>query len=310
MAYASAPRVEWAPDGARLLSCARGELALHAPDGTRRRIGDAFVWYDARWRSDGTIAALDDHSIVRSYTLHGEPYVDEVPSNLRPSHGAGALSPGGVGLVMVGQNGLAVTVGPRTVTAGGDLNGKLGDAVLSVDGARVAVGYATEAWGQGDPGRGWAVFDLRPQRRPASSYYREPPPPIIDRNWYAVPLRDAPMRLAFDAKARRLAIATPEPEAMYGVIRLGVEAPQRTHDGGAVAVALDGRGIVAAYVYPPNRLRVDYLAQGVKGPANVEIVDTLWIESDLAPVAIALDADARRIACLGADGAVEIVPVP
>jgi hypothetical protein len=233
-----------------------------------------------------------------------------MPSYLRPSHDAGALSPGGVGLVMVDQSGMAVTVGPRTVRAGGDLDGKLGDAVLSADCTRVAVGYATEAWGQGDPGRGWAVFDLRPQRRPASSYYREPPPPIIDRTWYAVPLRDLPMRLALDTKARRLAIATPEPEAMYGVIRLGVEGPQRTHDGGAVAVALDRRGIVAAYVYPPNRLRVDYLAQGVKGPANVEIVDTLWIQSDLAPVAIALDADARRIACLGADGAVEIVPVP
>lgn len=308
--FASAPRVEWAPDGARLLTCARGELVLHALHGARRRIGDAFVWYDARWRSDGTIAALDEHGILRSSTMHGEPYADAMPSNLRPSFTAGAIAPGGGAFVLLGPGTMRVVVGPRAVHVGEGIGGKRGHAILSADGTRLAVGYATEPRGQADPGRGWAVLDLRPQRRPASSYYYEPPPPIVDRAWYAVPLRDLPMRLAFDAKARRLAIATPEPEPTYGVIRVGGEAPQRTHDGGAVAVALDGRGVVAAYAYPPNRLRVDYLPPQVKGPANVEIVDTLWIESDLAPVALALDAEARRIACLGADGAVEIVPVP
>ena len=76
------------------MSCARGELALHTVDGARRRIGDAFVWYDARWRSDGTLAALDEHGMVRSSTLQGEPYADDMPSNLRADDVAGSLARG------------------------------------------------------------------------------------------------------------------------------------------------------------------------------------------------------------------------
>lgn len=76
--------------------------------------------------------------------------------------------------------------------------------------------------------------------------------------------------------------------------------------------APDGNRLLTcqAYAYPPNRVRVDYLSPQNKGPANVEILDTLWIETDRPAVALAFDAACRRIACLAADVQVEVVVVP
>jgi hypothetical protein len=43
----------------------------------------------------------------------------------------------------------------------------------------------------------------------------------------------------------------------------------------------------------------------------LEIIDTLSIDPDLAEIAaIAFSPDSRRIACLGTDGNLDVVPVP
>jgi hypothetical protein len=59
------------------------------------------------------------------------------------------------------------------------------------------------------------------------------------------------------------------------------------------------------------RLRVDYLEPGVKRVSRIAILDALWIDSDLDDiVALAFDRTSRRIACRGASGSIDIVPVP
>jgi hypothetical protein len=73
---------------------------------------------------------------------------------------------------------------------------------------------------------------------------------------------------------------------------------------------------MVAYGYPEppagarGRLVVDYLARSPSGASMVELVDTLAIDPEVELAAIAFSPDSRRIACLGSDGRLEIVPVP
>ena len=103
-------------------------------------------------------------------------------------------------------------------------------------------------------------------------------------------------------------------DGLTGVIRLDREGPYPlAGPGGARAVALDDRGVLAAYAYATGdkRLRVDYLSRYVRGAPVVEISDTLWIDPDAGElVALAFAPDSRRIACVDASGAIDVVPVP
>jgi len=320
VAYGPAPRVEWAPDGTRLLVCIGGTIAIHAEGGALQRVAAPAGFLDARWRSDGTIVGLDSYGVLRSFTMHGALYTAEPPPPPRDAQttfSAGALSGDGATCVVIDDINVHVRSGQRRWRFSEHdygINSEPGrySAALSADGKLLALGYQTRAatarWSI-QSGRGWLVLDMVPPRRPASSYYYEPPAQVVDRGWYEVAVSDGALRFAFDGKARRLAIAAPERELGFGVVRVGVGEAKRAHAGGAVAVAVDERGILAGYAVA-GRVRVDYLAPQLKGPAVVELLDTLWIDPDRAPVALALDRAGRRIACLAADGAVEIVPVP
>ena len=72
------------------------------------------------------------------------------------------------------------------------------------------------------------------------------------------------------------------------------------------------RGVIAAYGYrTAPRLRFDYLSPDAKGAATVDVVDTLWLDSEVPDlVALAFSADSRRIACLASSRAIDVVPVP
>jgi hypothetical protein len=154
------------------------------------------------------------------------------------------------------------------------------------------------------PGRGWLVIELASE---------EP----FDRHFIEVARDDAPMAFAFDRRGRRFAHASPERVDDVGAIRLDRgDSYARNHAGGARCVAFDPHGVMVAYGYsqPPagarGRLVVDYLARSTAGGSMIEIVDTLSIDPGVDVAAVAFSPDSRRIACLGSDGALEIVPVP
>ena len=130
---------------------------------------------------------------------------------------------------------------------------------------------------------------------------------------------NAPQLFAFDFAGKRLAHAVPDEGPSWGVVELESEAREvaRTVPGGALAVALDRGGSLAAYAYakPPEgargRLRIDYLSPADSGAATVEAIDTLSIEPELPDViALAFSRDSRQLACLASTGAIEIVPTP
>jgi hypothetical protein len=112
--------------------------------------------------------------------------------------------------------------------------------------------------------------------------------------------------LAFD-QTNRLVVAT---TASAGVVRLDGEAVELATGDGPRCAALDNRGMRAVYGFHHSRIRIDYLDKKRQGPPLVEVVDQQTIDAGLAPIALALDLDGSRIACLGEDGRVEIVPVP
>ena len=154
------------------------------------------------------------------------------------------------------------------------------------------------------PGRGWLVIELASE---------EP----VDRHFVEVARDDGPMVFAFDRRGRRFAHASPERVDDIGAIRIGRgDAYERNRPGGARCVAFDPHGVMVAYGHsqPPagarGRLVVDYLSRTAAGTSMIEIVDTLSIDPGVDVAAVAFSPDSRRIACLGSDGALEIVPVP
>ena len=298
-------RIEWSRDGRELLSCFDGTLRRHARGDAQILDGPNLL--DARWRDDGSIVTIDDLNRlqrIRDGKIEALPCRAEVIVRAaritaadcylaRPLHGLFVSSFAGEELWA-----------ERYVES--DAPPSL---AISNDGKLVA--FATETHATADfnyqrkDGRGWRVIETRTKA-------------VLDRTYAVTKRVPGATQLAFDAAGRRLAIATPEPGPSLGVVRVGKdETYAREHVGGARAVALDDKGILAAYAYPrsieaaPRRLRVDYLEPGAKGGSRIALVETLWIDPDLDDiVALAFDRASRRIACLDASGRIDVVPVP
>lgn len=325
---AAIPRIQWAASGDRLLTCLAGVPRMHGVDGAlERELGADYL--DARWLDGGGVIAVDRYGHAERFTMHGAPYGRE-PHDSTWRYARAAIDARGLRVALVSDHDdvvVATTERERRIAWRFDrwdfgLQPESGRTTvcLSEDGAMLALGYETRAWESGADrvasGRGFLVIALDTAPDPERSHRERARASVVDRYWYECVRDDAFTRFAFDAGPRkRLAIATPEREPGFGTIRLDAgELYPRAHLGGARAVALDGRGLLAAFAYPTGvgerRLRVDYLAPRAKGPVIVELADTLWLDPDCEPVALAFDPDGRRIACLAADGGVEVVPVP
>jgi hypothetical protein len=180
---------------------------------------------------------------------------------------------------------------------------ELTSAAISARGKYAAIGYEARPYHNRDPGRGWIVVEVATNR-------------LANQSWTSVVRSAGELVFAFDASERRLIHAMPEALDSIGAIRIDRDDQyRRTVPGGARAVALSDTGLVAAYAYPTvpegarGRLRVDYLARHTRGPTMIDVLDTLSIEPDVAEI-VALAIVGHDIACLGADGTVEVVPVP
>jgi len=360
--YEPPPRIEWAPDGARVLVCRQGAIRIQRLDGAivselaprRVRLGTAprrgepgsmvdAGYLDARWLSDGRIVAVDELGMPVQFTMHGVQYGDPVPSP-NPCHQLYAdVAVSGKAYVTIDEwRPVVCSTAPdhprlwsywsQSNRCGLPSQASIRSAALAADGRRLALGY------QGAEESGWVVIELSPPEQPErSGTWREE---VIDRG--AIALEDGPewrpLAFAFDRAGRRLAILLPERQVSgIGVIRLGAPGAEprepremremretrepremretRAMLGGATSVALDERGVRAAYAYPAGaseaRLRVDYLAPATKGPRVVESHDTVWLEPDIGELcALAFEPGGHRIACLGEDGRVAVVPVP
>ena len=308
------PRVEWSYAGTELLTCTAGTLRRHALDGAITIVDGPHV-LDACWHEDGSIVAIDEHELTRRYTGTSSKLIESNP----PRGIASALIAGERYLASRAGELFAANIHRRWEWRLDPYKHSLGWwdndghvlAALSADGRLAAIAYQTrgdgdahDAWSRAE-GRGWVVFDTSKDE-------------IIDRSWTSTKREASWTRLAFDATGKRLALATTEPGPCVGAIRTDRdEKYPRTHLGGATAVAIDRRGLLAAYAYPEaiaaaeRRLRVDYLERGAKGGSAIAITDTLWIDPDITDiVALAFDRASRRIACLGASGTIDVVPVP
>lgn len=338
MSSESLARIEWSPDGARVLVCRRGALEIRTPGGALVRElpprtvqlgaaphgGVAFSmvpaeYLDARWLPDGRIIAVDIFGMPVGFTMQGARYGEPVaPANpWRVPHAQ--LAAGGGAYVMLDRHQPAVhatsPAHPRLWFLlyerrwyGLPHGAAILAAALSPDASLLALAYGT------DLEHGWIVVDLTPQKDPdrLSGTWRAP---VLDRASFGVGRETLPASVfGFERTRRRLAVVAPGPGP--GTLRLGAPGPTPSaHTSGATTVALDERGIRAAYAYPPGigeaTLRVDYLSPATKGPRVIEILDTQWIEPGIGDLAaLAFDPPGHHIACLGADGRVEVVPVP
>jgi hypothetical protein len=333
LAYGPAPRIEWSPDCTRVLACQRGELGIHTLDGSRTALGDRAI-LDARWGSDDAIIAVDARGWPEHYDRRGIPSgrFREASNRSIGLYDSAAIAAGGSAYVALSQHHVFVGstadreqlwwLDPNEHAVHYSQNRIAG--ALSTDASVLALGFEIRDYSEllrrpDAPTRcqrGLLVLALAATRHGPSRWVRATE---LDRRYSDIVGDGGPLRFAFDKgrySRRRLAIAPPAGEAGAGVIRVDKrEAYVPGRPGGATAVALDDRGILAAWAYrtgvAERRLQIDYLAPEPKGAPVVEIQDTLWIDPDLDDlVAIAFDSSGRRIACLGADGNVEIVPVP
>ena len=302
-------RIEWSLDGKHLASCVAGVLRVHDLAGAST-ILDGPDLLDARWHGDALVG-IDRHGTLRWYRDGGGTEPVRI-SRVMLAH-ASIARDRDVVLAIAAHATEIVTFEDKTVWTLDRYKHAVGvfedrtSAALSPDGAIVAIGYETRAAAnysyERREGRGWLVIDTAKDR-------------VVDRSWSPTRRSLAPLGFAFDAKRKRLAIASPEAGTTIGMLRIDRDDKYaRTHLGGARAVALDDRGVLAAYAYPPGvgerRLRVDYLEPGAKGGSAIAIVDTLWIDPALDDiVAVAFDRQSRRIACIDAKARVDVVPVP
>jgi hypothetical protein len=299
------PRVDWSPRG-ELLVVLDGMLCIG-----ERVIVDVL---DARWRDDGFVW-IDNRGV---YRIERDGEVETIGEPLRTLELAviasvdKALVVGrytdpraqGYGMTVeaiAGSTAWRFDPWKHGATAIGDITSR----AISGNGRYVAIGYENTAYADFNAsrkqGRGFMVLDTRADT-------------IVDRTWWEASREPRAMQLALDGKGKRVAFAQPETQPALGAMRIKRDEKYvRNHPGGARAVALDDKGVLAAYAYPKGerRLRVDYLAPGADGPSEIAIRDTLWIEPDCGDiVALAFDRKSHHIACLDATGRVDVVPVP
>jgi hypothetical protein len=299
-------RLEWSRDGGALLTCVAGTLRRH--EGDASTVVDGPTLLDARWRDDGAIVSVDELNQLRRYK---GGTASELPRPSKRVLSDARIAASDHYLAIIPYSSYVATFEGREIwRARGELvtDGRA-EVALSDDARYLAFAGETRAgadfnWRRME-GRGWVVVDTKKHA-------------VTDRGWLETKRDAGTVQIAIDGTGKRLAVALPGQGASIGTIRIakGETYPQ-DHLGGARAVALDSRGLIAAFAYPkaitaaPRRLRVDYLERGVKGDARIAITETLWIDPDLDDiVALTFDRASRQIACLGASGTVEIVPVP
>jgi hypothetical protein len=185
---------------------------------------------------------------------------------------------------------------------------------LAPTGARLAFAHATLPDDKRPSGRGWIVIAVDTAATDAVVARPSGRKPNLDRHWLQTRAEPGPTVFAFSADGARMIHASPESTPHVGAIRIGKDrAYTETHPGGAHAIALDARGIIAAYAYPdaPRRFRIDYLDPEDSQASMIDVIDSLYIEPSLPDVAaLAFSPDSHAIACLAKTGAIEIVPVP
>jgi hypothetical protein len=317
LAIRSPPRLAWAPGDSGLVSYRDRLVQLHDANGRAVRELASERIYDVRFRDDGRIIVLDDRGSI-TFKRDGE-LVEQTHFRLgdlvRSPHAA-SMSANGERYVAISERDVFVVqlVGemPKRIWT---LHAKsygvgLGESSqasrvaieMSPDGRLVAIGYA----------RAWIVIEIASDQFLQRSGSKTDPSKSGGRV-------AAPQLFAFDHAGARLAHAVSDKGTSWGVTRLDSEDREiaKTVPGGALAVALDRGGLLAAYSYdkPPDgargRLRIDYLSPAETGPATVETIDTLSIEPDLPDIiALAFSRDSRQLACLASTGAIEIVPTP
>jgi hypothetical protein len=325
LAIRSPPRLAWAPGDSGLVSYRDRLVQLHDANGRATRELASERIYDVRFCDDGKIIALDDRGSV-TFKRDGELVAQthfRLGDLVRSPHAA-SMSANGERYVAISERDIFVVqlVGGEKPERIWTLHAKsygvgLGDTrsvgqqpsrvgiEMSPDGRLVAIGYI-------GGGRAWIVIEVETDQFLQRADSRADPPKVVGRV-------ATPQLFAFDHAGLRLAHAVPDRVASWGVTRLESDDREmaKTVPGGAVAVALDRGGLLAAYSYdkPPEgargRLRIDYLSPAETGPATVETIDTLSLEPDLPDIiALAFSRDSRQLACLASTGAIEIVPTP
>ena len=295
------------------MTCSKGAAHLHDLRGGRVREIAAQRVLDARWLPDGRILAIDDRGTM-IWHADGVLVAQRHMPAFRPPHTI-AIAAGGTKFVAVGRGARTAPEEVYVTAVEGErewtLNPHGHDAfamdrvsvAISGDSAIVAIGYQTDRAARR---RDFVVIDLATDE-------------LLDRGFarHAEPSSArGTMLLAFDATGDRL-IASGHTESL-GVIRVGRGDGYQRHDAsGAVAVALDDSGNLAAFGFAATpdgargRLRVDYLSHAPDGAPTVEVIDTLSLDPALPDlVALAFSRDSRSLACLASNGAIEVVPVP
>ncbi|HEY0252052.1 MAG TPA: hypothetical protein VGC41_11020, partial [Kofleriaceae bacterium] len=257
MAIRSPPRLCWAPDDSGLVSYRNRLVQLHAASGQATRELASERIYDVRFRSDGRIIVLDDRGSL-TFKRDGE-LIEQTHFRIDAfsAPDAASMSDNGERYIAVGQREIfAVELGdtpkriwtlhaasygipladrrPGLAAVG---NPSRVGIEMSPDGRLVAIGYAQS-------GRAWIVIELE------SDQFLQRAASGLDTPKHGG--RSAsPQLFAFDAEGKRLAMAVPDQGTSWNVVRLNSEEREvaRAVPGGAVAVAMDGGGNLAAYAY-------------------------------------------------------------
>jgi len=309
-----ATRLVWS--GARIASLVDGRVRVHEADGAvlveppfERPVLDLDV--DAR----GGVLTFDDTGGLRRWLphAHGRTQLPLRPTSVSLAARRRLLVADAAGArpsvhTLDGRHVWTFSFADHALHASGARS-----AVLAPDGAALAISYATLPGDPRPPGRGWIVLAVDATKPGEQVAFKE-----LDRHWLQTSAEPGPTLFAFDARAARMIHASPETTPHVGAIRIGKQRkdPARyttAHPGGAHAIALDPRGIIAAYAYPdaPRRVRVDYLDPADAELSMIEVLETLTIDPALPDVAaLAFSPDSHAIACLSRSGAIEIVPVP
>lgn len=309
-------RVEWSPDGRHLLARAVDDrLALHDARGALLRpLGRAL---DARWADATHAVSIDGSGDLRWHGATGVEGYAFVNASVRVA----SLAAGARAVAVLNERHLAVARIARGAARGAAKPWELTLAhhglpapdrlscVLADDGARLAVGYV----GTGAiPGRGFVVLALPrglPPREPARELVRDFVAIAADA------MLDAPLQLAFAAGGERVLAIHPEAFPALGPLQLPARPGElcpliRGHASGARAIAFAPSGTIAACAYSGGRVTFAFLAPEC-GPGVVPIVAELALATDVGEIAaLGFAPGSREIACLGEEGAIEIVPVP
>lgn len=242
--------------------------------------------------------AIDWRSAPRRVVTPTQGYV-EAPTNvvLDPTGGYAAAVFDGHGVCVVPIGGRVVE-GVKFARFGIEAEAGATRVVLGPSADVVAFTYRTHGPDVG-VGRGWIAVDLRSQK-------------MLDGDWTRRARVQGHMALDLDGAGRCVVLASPEPDGVVGAFRIGGAGERvSTPPLGATLAAIDRKGVLAAYVYPARpQLRVDSLELDGDG-ATIAITDSHRIDPQVRDVVgVAFDDDSRRIACVGADGTLEVVPVP